>query len=98
MKHRSSIDRREFLRRTGLAGAVLCDAARTNAQVHTGQAVYLVLNSSDPVASAAPAQWAARELELALIEHGATVHRCERPEQAPVGAFCVIASGSQPGI
>ena len=53
------------------------------------------MNPSDPIAAAAPVQWAAQELEQALADAGVTVHRVERPEQAPAGEFCVVVSGSR---
>jgi hypothetical protein len=94
MSDQPSIDRREFLRRTGMAGGALACGVPALAQTGRGRAISLVLNPSDPVTSAAPAQWAARELQQALEASGAAVHRRERPEQAPAGEFCVVAAGS----
>jgi hypothetical protein len=74
---------------------VLSGGSQAFAQLRKGSAVYLALNPSDPVAAAAPAQWAAQELQQALTGAGAAVNRIERPQQAPAGEFCVIASGSR---
>ena len=89
MTDEASIDRRDFLRRTGLAGGALACGPLVGG---TGT-ISLVVDPSDPVASAAPARWAARELEQALADAGLTVRRCERPEQARAGEFSIIASG-----
>jgi hypothetical protein len=93
MNDKIHIPRREFLRRAGLAGGALASGPHALAQAGKGGAVSLVLNPSDPVASSAPARWAAQELQQALADAGATVHRRERVEDAPAAEFCVIASG-----
>jgi len=82
MSHENSIHRREFLRRTGLAGGAL--AYRTIAQAQAPNEVSLILNPTDGVASAAPALWAARALQQALADSGTAVTRRERPEDAPL--------------
>ncbi|MGD0498411.1 MAG: twin-arginine translocation signal domain-containing protein [Bryobacteraceae bacterium] len=87
------MDRRAFLRRTGLAGGALTCGSPAWAQPAQGGVISLVLDPSDPVASAAPARWAAGELEQALANAGCTVHRRERPQQAGAGEFCIVASG-----
>ncbi|HUD98253.1 MAG TPA: twin-arginine translocation signal domain-containing protein [Bryobacteraceae bacterium] len=92
MSDDTRVHRREFLRRTGLAGGALACGPQARAQTRE---VSLVLDPSDPVASAAPVQWAARELQQAMTDAGATLDRHERVEQAPVDEFCVIASGSR---
>lgn len=79
-------NRRDFLRRTGLAGVALACGPLAS---ETGT-VALVLDPSDPVASAAPARWAARELEQTLTDAGLTVRR---REQARAGEFSIVASG-----
>ena len=95
MSEQSHLERREFLRRAGFAGGALACGSQAWAQLRKDGAVSLALNPSDPVAAAAPVQWAAQELEQALADAGATVHRVERPEQAPSGEFCVVVSGSR---
>jgi hypothetical protein len=52
MSHRNSIHRREFLRRTGLAGSALAYGSMAHAQAPNE--VSLILNPADDVASAAP--------------------------------------------
>ena len=93
MSDRASLNRRDFLRRTGLAGGALACGPPTSGQVRKGGTVFLVLDSSDPIASAAPVQWAAGELQQALEDAGVTVRRRERPQQAGPREFSIIASG-----
>lgn len=94
MNDRLSMDRRDFLLKAGLAGGALACGPLASGQVRKGGIISLVLDSSDPVASAAPVQWAARELEQALAAAGVTVRRRERVQQVGAGEFCIIASGS----
>jgi hypothetical protein len=93
MTNGRSMDRRDFLRWTGAAGGALVGGPLAGG---TGT-VALVVDPPDAVASAAPARWAARELEQALAEAGLTVRRRERPEQARAGEFSIVASG-MPGV
>jgi hypothetical protein len=48
-------------------------------QSRKGDVVSLVLDPADRVASAAPARWAAQELQQALPDAGFTVRRRESP-------------------
>jgi len=94
MSDRASINRRRFLKRAGALGCVRAAWAQTAA--HTP--VSIVLDPADPIASSAPVQWAARELEQTLAEGGVTVHRHQRVAQAGASDLCVVASGPRPGI
>jgi hypothetical protein len=85
------MNRRGFLGWAGMAGA-FARGTLASAQLRKGGAISLVLDSSDPVVSAAPVQWAAGELQQALTDAGFTVHRRERLEQADAGEFCIVAS------
>jgi hypothetical protein len=93
MRRETSIHRREFLLRAGLAGGALACGARAEPQPPS--AVSLVVSSADSVASAAPVLWAAQELERALADSGTVVNLRERAEDAPADEFCVIVSGAQ---
>jgi hypothetical protein len=93
MNHGNFIHRREFLRRTGLAGGAL--ASGTLAQAQAPEAVSLVVNPADAVASTPAALWAAQELRKALADSGTAVTRRERPEDAPLNEFCVVVAGTQ---
>jgi len=93
MSLENSIPRREFLRRIRLAGGALAYGKIAAAQAPNE--VSLILNPADDVASAAPAQWAARELQQALADSGMAVTRRERPEEAPLNEFCVVVCGAR---
>ena len=56
--------------------------------------ISLVLDPADPVAAAAPSQWALAQLELALTHAGFTVRRREQVAQAAADETCIVASGS----
>jgi hypothetical protein len=85
--------RRDFLRRTSLAGGALACGPLAPGQTRSQGAVALILDPSDQVASAAPAQWAAGELQQALTGAGFTVRRRERLEPVAAGELPIIASG-----
>lgn len=89
-----SMDRRRFLRNAGVIGGAIAAESKGIGQNTASRRTSLVLDPSDPVASAPPAQWAAGQLEQALTKAGASVVRRERPEQAGAGEFCVIGSGN----
>ena len=80
------LHRRSFLRRSGAVAATpaLMAAAR--------QPVALVLDGSDPVASARPVLKAAHELQAELTRAGYAVSRLQVPQQA--SGFAIVASGS----
>ena len=84
-----SINRREFLKRTGLA----LGAGSSAALAQAAKRVSMVLDPSDPTAPAAPARWAAKELQEALAAHGVAVGRRERLEQAGADDLCILAAG-----
>ena len=57
--------------------------------------VSIALDSRDPVANAAPARWAAAELEQALTAHGVADTRCESIAAAGPGDLCILAAGAE---
>ncbi len=85
---RIDITRRQFLNTAGSAAAirVAADAAP--------QGVSIAIDPADTAASAAPAQWAVKELEQALSAQGVAVHRCARVADAKSGDLCILAAGS----
>ena len=89
-----SMNRRDFLRQAGVIGGALAAESLVSAQARKGGAVSIALDPGDSVASAAPAQWAAGELQLALSAAGLSVQRVDRAAQSGAGALCIIASGS----
>src|SRR5215813_2268730 len=82
------ITRRQFLNTAGSAAAI-----RVAADAAT-QGVSIAIDPADTVASTAPAQWAAKELEQALSAESVSVHRCERVADAKSGNLCILAAGS----
>jgi hypothetical protein len=92
MNPHTGIDRRNFLLKAGLAGGALAHGPLAWGQ--TPKDISLVLDPADPVAAAAPVQWAARELQQALTDAGATVHLRERAAQLAPGEFCILAAGA----
>ncbi|HWB87218.1 MAG TPA: hypothetical protein VG675_23945 [Bryobacteraceae bacterium] len=82
----SGLNRRQFIQGAGsLAALGVANAA--------GRGVSIVLDPHDPVAGAAPAQWAAKELERSLTARGLSVQMCDNLSQAKAGDFCVLAAG-----
>src|SRR5579885_1487409 len=85
------MNRREFLRQT--TGAGLAGSAAGLAR-----GVSLVVDPDDPVASAAPARWAAGELRRALEEHGTAVRSRAALDQADPAESCVLAAGASSAL
>ena len=79
------IPRRQFLKTAGSAAAIGITAAGA------APGVSLVIDPADNIASTAPVQWAARELEQSL---SGQIHRCERVADARPGDLCILAAGS----
>ena len=85
--------RRDFLR-AGLAAAALTRGRFGIGQGGGDQAVVLIADPEDPVASASPARWALGELRRRLSDAGVPVRALERIEQAGADDFCIVASGA----
>ncbi len=81
--------RRAFLRKAGL---VLASGPFASAQ-NPKSAVSIALDPADPVASAAPVQWAAGELQKALTDKGVLVRRREGTNDVRPEEFCIIVTG-----
>ena len=86
MSDEPDISRRAFLTRSGMA--VAAAAQGTGARIVT-----ILTDPSDPVAAAAPARWAAKELEEALTAAGCTVQTQSRMGEAAPGSLCIVAAG-----
>jgi len=95
MPDSAQINRRRFLKGTG---AAIAGAPIGRSQSGSRPGVAIVVDPADPVARAAPVQWAARELQQALADAGVAVSRHERVAQAGAGEFCVVASGPRAGV
>ena len=83
----SSLNRRHFL------GTAAIGVSASPFAFGAGQAFAIAMDSGDPVASSAPAKWAAGELQRALEAKGAAVRRCAKISEAAAGEFCIAAAG-----
>jgi len=72
---------------------VLTCGSSAPGQVPRRGPVSLVVDPADPVASSAPAQWAAGELESALTQGGYTVKRCGRIQDVNASGPVIMAAG-----
>ena len=93
MNRENPIHRREFFRRTGLAGAAL--SCGTPAEAQAPKSGSLVVNAADDIASGPAALWAAQELQKALADSGTVTTRRQRAEDAPPDEFCVLLTGTR---
>jgi len=96
------LNRREFIQLAGSFAVLtagqqepLANARLQQKEGTVSRAISLVADPADAVASAAPAQWAASELEQSLSAQGLVVHRCERLSQAGARDFCIVVAGSK---
>jgi len=88
------MDRRDFLKTTGLAAV---GASAIRALSGAPQSVSIIVDHQDPIASAGPAAWAIRELQSSLSPQGVTSKIYPRIEAAPAGdRYVVVAGGSSP--
>lgn len=99
MANGRSDNRRDFLRRAGLAGVVAAGEGLGFSQAPAQAGVSLVLDPSDPVIATGPSRWAVDQLERALTQAGSTVRRREKVEQIGADEIAVIVAGtSTPAI
>jgi len=87
----ATIKRRNFLGALGCAPLAWPQTAARNA-------VSIVLDPADRVASAAPVQWAVGELQQALADAGVSVSRREHVAQAGASDLCIVVSGPRAGV
>ncbi|HEV3215265.1 MAG TPA: hypothetical protein VGZ27_06055 [Vicinamibacterales bacterium] len=88
------MDRRDFLKTTGVAIGVTAARALTGAT----QGVSIVVDAKDPVASAPPVAWAVRELQSALKERGITAEVVSRVDSAAAGNRCFLVAGAHAAL
>ena len=86
-----SVNRRHFLKIAGITtfGMPLAGLPDLRAA-----GIAIVVDAGDPIAGSAPAQWAMKELEQALISRGIAVQRYKRLAQAPASDLCVVVAGA----
>lgn len=91
---RLNLNRREFIRTT--AGAAAGVAAGVPGGMAFGaespQGVAIMVDPSDPIASAPPARWAAGELERALREHAVDARIFSTASEAPAEDLRIFAA------
>ncbi len=89
MNRPSAVNRREFLRSTGLAAGAAAHPGRSGAS-----GVSIAADPGDPIASAAPSQWALQQLREALAAQGAAVTMCKSLGQAAPEDLWVLAASA----
>ncbi len=82
------MNRREFFGQAGAAAGLVRAAGAP-------QAVSLIADPSDPVASSPPARWALQELQDALQARRIPARMRQRLEQAPASELCMLATGRE---
>jgi hypothetical protein len=100
------MNRREFIIQTGtatagcMAGSLVAGCLHPNpsAGPRGRQAVAIVRDLADPIATATPAQWAVTQLQEALAGRGFAVRLCARLDEADPAGFCVIAAGDSSAL
>ena len=100
------MNRRKFLLQTGAAtagylagnGLTVRAGTGTPAAPGDGKGVALILDPADPLASAAPARWAAEQVRLALTLRGFDARIVARLDEARPDDFRVIAAGRTAAI
>src|SRR5262245_59364716 len=89
-----SLTRREALRVAGIAGVGLLTSHGVIAGADAGQRVAIVFDPGDPVAAAAPVQWACGQLRDVLAARGVTARACRQLNEVAAGEMCVVAGSS----
>ena len=95
------MNRREFLIQTGagtagcLAGTLLAGCLHPGASPAPAAGdIAIVVDPSDPIGTAAPAQWAAAQLRAALTARGLGVRCCRALDEVAPSDMCVVAAGA----
>jgi len=83
--------RREFLKMAGVASAA---SLVPGAMAQSGRGCSIVIDGNDPVAGAAPVQWAAEQLRAALAAKGALCWIVKFGERMRASAFYVVVNSA----
>ena len=89
--------RRQFIRKTGLATAVVAGSGLFQFPLYAGEknpVIYIVADKSDPVTQQPPVQWAMQQLQETLTGRGVTVQLREQIEQVPSSQECICIGSS----
>jgi hypothetical protein len=87
-----NLNRRQFLR--AAAGAAAGVTAGVSFATDQTRGVAIIVDPADAVASSAPAQWAAGELERALTENGVSARIYAHAALAPTAHLRIVAAGT----
>lgn len=79
-------NRRQFIQTAGSLTAL------TAIQAALPPEISLIVDPKDPIATAAPVQWALKELEDSLKARNIIVHHYDRLQAAPADAHCIVAA------
>jgi len=93
-KRTQSLNRRRFLQTTALATAGMAAAQHVTFAAGGADALAIVLDPADTVASAGPARWAVSQLQEALIAKGVATRSVARVQNVPPGEHCLVVAGS----
>ncbi|MGA3285180.1 MAG: twin-arginine translocation signal domain-containing protein, partial [Verrucomicrobiota bacterium] len=88
--------RRQFIKKTGMAAAVVAGGSLLQLPVSAREnnpAVSIVLDESDPVVTQAPVKWAVEQLHAALTGRGAAAQIYQNLDQASASQECVLVAG-----
>src|SRR6516165_5360183 len=88
------LTRRDALKIAGLAGAGLLTTHGLTTGADERRRVAIVSDPADPVASAAPVQWALGQLRDALSTRGVAARSCRQLNEVAAGETCVVAGGA----
>jgi hypothetical protein len=94
-KRSGEIERREFLKRAGLAtaGTLLTGGAAAGTRGPTATRVSVLVDPADPTAMAPPARWAVERLRQALAARNVPSRLCERMGESDASDLWVVAAG-----
>jgi len=93
--------RRQFIKKTGIATAVVAGAGLLPFRVHAGvesASISIVLDDSDPLIKQIPVQWATQQLQDALIARGVNAQVREKLEQVPSSQECIFVAGTKSNL
>jgi hypothetical protein len=88
------INRRQFLKQTGMALGAASRASGGSAQ--SAERISVMVDPSDPTASAPPARWAVSQLQESLAARSIAVSRHERLADAGADHLTVLIAGPSP--
>ncbi|MGD0251654.1 MAG: twin-arginine translocation signal domain-containing protein [Verrucomicrobiota bacterium] len=93
-RHRET--RRQFIKKTGMAAAVVAGSGLLQLPVYAREnnpGVSIVLDRSDTVVTQPPVQWAVEQLHAALTGRGVAAQIYQNLDQAPASQECILVAG-----